>query len=210
MFHDRVGPTAAANPDAMSLDRWAFDIPAGTVLERFETQDTRHDKHKFFSYFRKTMESPWGSRCNDDDCEFIKVKTTKDLKLIAIPYKTITWDHDVTDEDTELARRLKSLTADACTLEAIDGLIRMESAGCEGSSDWRLVDLLCDAGYDGFVRVVENTEGDNIVDHILQSADDTSAYDEVALCNAGSVTRTVEHFDYRPLRPTKFVDHTSN
>lgn len=49
---------------------------------------------------------------------------------------------------------------------------------CAGNPDFRLLKLICDNGYDGWIRVVNNTEDNDIVKWVVDSSD------EVALCDA--------------------------
>jgi hypothetical protein len=200
------------------MKRWEYKLPARSTLTRYETDETRGDQHKFYSYLRKPekLNSPWGKRCQPESCTFIESETTKDLLLIALPYKTVLWVDDATDEDRELANHLLQLhnslygedsANSKCTEDAISNLILMVGSGnCGGNDDWRLADLLCAANYDGFIRVINNTEEESIVRHIRETGDtQTHAYDEVMLCNADSVTRTVHEYDYRPQSEKAYI-----
>ena len=190
-----------------TLKRWEYDIPQGTLLERYETLETKIDEHKFFSYFRKKgHKSPWGARCQPiNPCEHIKCKTTKPLRLIAMPYKTVNYINETTKEDKELALILSKLASRIlqgeeknCTLKSIDILINQgDESSCLGNNDYRLLNLLCKTKYDGFIRVVNNTDEENIVEHIKKSKEDTHDYDEIAICKADDAINVISRTPFK-------------
>lgn len=116
---------------------------------------------------------------------------TRTLHLLAIPYKTVMMDHDVTAEDKELAAILKEHARDD-QKSAIDHLILQKSSSYIGNPDFALRDVVCKVGYDGFIRVVENTESEYISSFIKNSGDQTHSHDEVMICDADTKLKILE------------------
>lgn len=144
-------------------------------------------------------------------CKHIKYKTIKDLKLLAIPYKVVL-NEDITQQDINLAKYLLSLTKDNCYRIAILKIIlNDDSKGinqvkhliddpdfnynydyCKETKtlnhDYNLYRFMCELkqngwDFDGWIRVIYNTETENIVDHIRNTPELTHEMDEVSLCN---------------------------
>lgn len=195
------------------LTPWVVHLTTKDRLYRFETEASSKDKHKFFAYYRnkkinpwEVAEGAWGGRCRDKNCGFKVVYPRQKLRLIAIPYKTVMMEHEVTNEDEELAALL--LKAEPTPTEhqrnAINHLILQHDAALGRNLDYDLIDRICALGYDGFIRVMENTEEESIVKHIQTSADTTHPGDEVALCNADAKVYTVFDRLYRPAAANRF------
>ena len=106
-----------------TMKRWEYILPRGSLLQRYETDETRKDVFKFYSYFRNPSSagSPWGKRCRKDNCTFLLARPKNDPRLIALPYKTFMFEDEVTEEDKKLAEYLFQLTSptNVCTREAI-------------------------------------------------------------------------------------------
>ena len=144
-------------------------------------------------------------------CKHIKYKTNKDLKLLAIPYK-VTAIEEITKQDINLAKNLLSLTKNNCYRTAILKLILNDDSEaidqvkyliddpdfnyrfdyCEETRtlnhDYNLYRFMCELkqegwDFDGWVRVINNTETEDIVNHIRSTPELTHEMDEITLCN---------------------------
>jgi len=157
-------------------------LKKGTMFFRVETKEKRkYDNPKFYSYFRdgRCDEKIWAKRC-DRYCRFLRVVARRDLKLINVPYKSIMWAEDVTEDDVKLAKTFVKLAKRVykgnkdkieCVKKAVTDLILLKEGRFDCSellNDWTLANLICKAGFDGMVRFVEG--------------DIPNCYDEVAIC----------------------------
>jgi len=187
-----------------SLNEWIYELPTGTELERYEKPNQRLTQDKFYSFFRKGgIENPWGKKRCINGCTFKVLKTTRPLRLLAIPYKNVTYEEEETAQDLRLAKILKEIDVDdKCYQDAINHLIELNEVTRDEcrNPDWNLFLPLCKAGIDGWIRVINNTETENIVAWLKspEGIDATDAMDEVAICNADLVTELVSSEEIPP------------
>ena len=198
-----------------ALNRWKYVLDIDSILHRYESKRASKNKIKFYSYFRRELNReeieewshlgivPWVERCSDK-CNYIIAQPKKKLNLIAIPYKFVTYEHNVTDEDKdlfnilseEINKLLNKGIIDENTKKVFINAIMFSIYGTNlddnfvsknNHEDIDLADLLCLLNIDGFIRVVNNTEEQSIVHHINNTSELTSQYDEVAICNDDNI-----------------------
>lgn len=171
------------------LNNYVYLLPEGSKLKRYETPGGEKFKDLFFSYFRdgKEHEGFKKSRCENRTCVDVDYKTTKELRLLAIPYKTVSYQ-DATQEDEELGEIMKILSdGNKRVIAAIDELILQETFNNDKENpDYILAPFLCTLEFDGWIRVINNTEDENqgIVSWIKKTSDKTHYMDEVMICDA--------------------------
>lgn len=220
------GATSTSVPLNRSVfNEWIYILPKDSVLEHFKNKRSSvKNAEQFFCYFRnpESIECPWGkTRCflpNNPHalsetvaCKYIKYRTIKDLKLLAIPYKVVL-SEDITQQDINLAKYLLSLTKNNCYRIAILKIILNDDSDainqvknliddpdfdynydyCKETGtlnhDYNLYRFMCELkqngwDFDGWIRVIYNTETENIVEHIKNTPELTHEMDEVTLCN---------------------------
>lgn len=169
-----------------------FGLKKGTRLYRFTKK--HEDVYKFYAYFTDLEKCPkdyWGYRCSDE-CPFVEVEVIEDIILLIVPYKTIHYIEDVSDEDRALAEELKNFAELRysgeqlnCAKEAIDELILQErqTKNCSGNLDYNLAALVCDMGISGWIR---KPLGFSVQDCI----------DEVMICNGDKNLRIIQKYIY--------------
>lgn len=171
------------------LQSFIYKIKKGQIFFRVENDIAkRFDNPKFYSYFRKIGcdVKLWKFRCQNY-CKFMKLEALQDLNLLNVPYKTVYFVEDVTENDEILANTLKKLALQTysdqnkitCLFDAIDNLILLQSSKINcGNSDWVLANFLCDLNLDGMVRFPEGAE--------------VNCFDEVAICNPDNKVKVLE------------------
>lgn len=158
-------------------------LKKGTEFSRVEvSEERRYDNPKFYAYLRdkKCDEKLWAKRCINY-CRFLRVIAKRDLKLMNVPYKSLLYVEDPTEEDIKLAktfvRLAKRIYKDdknkiECVKKAVTDLILLKPHAhfrcAELLNDWTIATLICKAGFDGMIRYVEG--------------DTPNCYDEVAIC----------------------------
>lgn len=188
-----------------TIDRLVAQMPlytlqSGTVLYRVETNKRVNDNPKFYSYLRtqdpyEKRETMWLSRCKEG-CWQDTVQTTRPLRLLRMPYGSITYD-DLTSQDYELSRLLQELVEIVykgddvyiyCAKRGVRQLLEYEESACAYQTDktltpdWYGAYLICAIGLDGWIRVVDQ--------------DDVNQADEVVICNPSENVRVVVTYDY--------------
>lgn len=169
------------------LKNYVYLLPKDSKLKRYETPEEEKFKDLFFSYFRDGKEHKGFKdlRCTDRTCIDVDYKTTKELRLLAIPYKTVSYD-DATQEDKELGKIMEILSDEnKRVIAAIEHLILQKPFNNDKENpDYILAPFLCTLGFDGWIRVIYNTEEEGIVSWIKNTSNHTDDMDEVMICDA--------------------------
>jgi hypothetical protein len=171
------------------LKNYVYLLPEGSKLKRYETPGEEKFKDLFFSYFRDGEEHKGFKkiRCTDRTCVDVDYTTTKELRLLAIPYKTVFYE-DITQEDEELGEIMKTLSdGNKSVIATINHLILQETFNNDKENpDYILAPFLCTLGFDGWIRVINNTGDENqeIVSWIKKTSHETHDMDEVMICDA--------------------------
>ena len=165
-----------------------YTLEPGTTIYRVETEKTKDDRPKFYSYFRDPEacdEVPWLKRCQKTDCTKYTLELVSHLNLLIVPYKMVEWEEEVTTDDLYLETVLLNLANEIygengykdCVKRAISALIDYEEHSEEPCSnlspDWYLAMFICDLGLDGFIRTVKGSP----------YTSKTHCYDEITICN---------------------------
>ena len=100
--------------NSSELSPFFIVLEKGQIFYRVENSPrNQFDNPKFYSYWRDQTicdkEETWGKRCRGNGhCKFMELEALEDLRLINIPYKTVSFD-DVSTNDIILADIFKKM-----------------------------------------------------------------------------------------------------